>query len=211
MAAKKKITWPDVVSELKVVKSQLAEQNFWIDVSYRLYQILKNKTAHRKDLNIPAISTYWGNHILQHYILNDYDLKLNAVFFELEYYSYLNLIEIIESNAKIGQTTYIVDLITDSTDVKTGDDLEEWGDENSFFKDAMKDLWNEEMLEIWQDKDMLVTRKKKDINLESYWNYEDYIFMLTVFDPELNAVVIFLLGTFSDYMNHPNQGKVYKI
>lgn len=192
-------SWAHIVTDLKQIKVDLKEQNFWIDVSYKIFRNLKKNTQHRSDLNLAAIATYWGYEILQHYLLNDLDLKLSAVFFDFDYYSHLNLMEIRKEEESTGNPIYIVDLIADSTDVKEGEDLDEWLETDSFFAETLKDLWNDQMLSIWQKEGLLVTRKKKKIDLEHYWNYEDYIYMMQIWDQDLNKIVIFLLGTYADY------------
>ncbi len=192
-------SWKSIVQELQILKKKLDEQHFQIDVSYKLNRYLAKNTLHRSDLNTPAIAAYWGYEVVQRHILESMDLKISAVFFELDYYSYLNIGEIADENTKIGNTTMIVDLITDSTDVKTGEDLEDWMTSNFFFQAEMKDLWNDQMLDVWKEEGRLVTRNKKNINLSSYWNYEDYLYILTVKDQDLSPVVMFLLGTFTDY------------
>lgn len=192
-------TWANIVTDLKQIRSDLTEQNFWIDVSFKIFRNLKKHTAHRSDLNLAAIATYWGYEIYQRYVLNNFPLRIDAVFFDFDYYSHLNLMEIRKEIDISGDKVYIVDLIADSTDVKEGEDLDEWLETDSFFAETLRDLWNDQLLDIWQKEGLLVTRKKKDLDLEHYWNYEDYIFMMQIWDYELNKIVIFLLGTYADY------------
>lgn len=204
--AKKKISWANIRAQIKQLRERATEQNFHIDVSYDLNTEIRDNTQHRNDLNTPAIATYWGHELLQHYLYHNntntpiWDLNKGNVLIELNYYSYLNILEIQESNARTGNTTTIVDLITDSTDAKTGMDLDDWLDDNDTFKDLMQQLWNNQVLDIWRDEGKLVTRKRGPVAYDKYWNYEDYIFMIRVFDADLNLKIIFLVGTYADYI-----------
>lgn len=195
------INWANIQPRIDSLVQRITEQNFTIDVAHILYTKLSAGLAHRNDLNIPVIAAYWAKQILDYHKLNDFDItSTDSVLIEENYYSYLNLAEQIKNNTVTGSVTYIVDFITDSTDLKKGDDMEEWLNDNDFFQDALKAVWMNIVAAIWIDEDKLVTRKKKAINLQGYWNYEDYIFTIRVWDPELNIWIIFLLGTYNNYM-----------
>jgi hypothetical protein len=56
-----------------------------------------------------------------------------------------------------------------------------------------------DVLAYWIKEDRLVTRKKKMPKLEEYWNYEDYIKLTRVWDPELNIFIVFITGTYDLY------------
>jgi hypothetical protein len=194
------INWTNVQSRISKLKERLIEQNFCIDIAYRLFILLEKGLRHRNDLNIPVISAYWAKHILDHYTLNNLTVDSSAVLIEENYYSYLNINDMLSANAVTGNTTYIVDLIADSTDIKRGEDMDEWVLGNSFFTESLKDVWMKSVVSEWISDGKLVTRKKKTIRLEDYWNHEDYIYTIRVWDEELNIIVIFLLGTYNDYI-----------
>jgi hypothetical protein len=194
------INWANIQSRIVLIAERIKEQNFCIDIAHILYIKLIAGLAHRNDLNLPVISAYWSKQILEHHKLNNYDIDANAVLIEENYYSYLNITELVSSNARTGNITYIVDFITDSTDLKSGEDLDEWIANNDFFQDQLKNIWINKVASEWISEGRLVTRKKKAIKLEDYWNYEDFIYTIRVWDPELNIWIIFLLGTYDNYI-----------
>ncbi len=193
------INWANIQSRINRVVEQLTKQNFCIDVGYALLEKLQKGLRYRNDINVPVIAAYWAKHILNHYELNNHLIESGAVLIEENYYSYLNITELLKSNATTGNTTYVVDFITDSTDLKEGEDLDEWVLTNDFFRDALKAVWMTQVASAWISDNKLVTRKKKAIKIEDYWNYEDYIYTIRVWDPELNIIIVFLLGTYNNY------------
>ncbi len=195
------INWAHIQSRVNNLVGRLTEQNFSIDIAHRLYEILTRGLAHRNDLNLPVISAYWAKQILEHHKLNDFSISSpDSVLIEENYYSYLNLTEQIKNNAVTGNITYVIDFITDSTDLKEGEDMDEWVIDNDFFQDAIKSIWMNNVASMWITENKLVTRKKKTIRLEDYWNYEDFIYTIRIWDPELNIWIIFLLGTYNNYV-----------
>lgn len=197
-----KINWVNIQGRVNTIVERLTEQNFSIDIAHRLYQTLAKGLQHRNDLNLPVISAYWAKQILEHHKLNDFSISSpDSVLIEENYYSYLNLTELIRNNALTGNITYVVDFITDSTDLKEGEDLDEWIVNNDFFQDALKSIWMNNLVSEWISENKLTTRKKKTIRLEDYWNYEDIIYMIRIWDPELNIWIVFLLGTYDNYVN----------
>jgi hypothetical protein len=196
-----KINWTNINARITGIVEKITEQNFCIDVAHRILLELRRGLAWRNDLNLPVISSYWSRETMEHFKLNDYKPLLEReVFIDANYYSYLNLTETNKNNASSGETTYVVDLISDTTDTKRGDDLDTWMVINQDFQDNLKDLWMKDVLSYWIKEDKLVTRKKKVIKLEEYWNYEDYIYMIRVWDPELNIKIIFIVGTYDKYV-----------
>ena len=197
-----KINWANIQGRVNTIVERLTEQNFSIDVAHRLYETLTKGLQHRNDLNLPVISAYWAKQLLEHHKLNDFSISSpDSVLIEENYYSYLNLMELIKNNAVTGNISYIVDFITDSTDLKEGEDMDEWVMNNDFFQDALKSIWMNNLVSEWIIDDKLTTRKKKTIRLEDYWNYEDIIYIIRIWDPELNIWIIFLLGTYDNYVN----------
>ena len=194
------INWANIRTRVAVLAEKLTEQNFCLDVAHSLYKKIQDGLTHRNDLNIPVIAAYWARYIFDLYKLNDFEINSSAVLIEENYYSYLNLTEVIRNNATTGNITYVVDFITDSTDLKTGDDIDEWVLSNDFFRDALKSIWMNSVSAHWIQEERLVTRKKKIVKLEDYWNYEDYIRTIRVWDQELNIVIIFILGTYDNYL-----------
>ena len=79
--------------------------------------------------------------------------------------------------------------------------MDEWVISNDFFQDALKSIWMNNLVSEWIIDNKLTTRKKKTIRLEDYWNYEDIIYTIRIWDPELNIWIIFLLGTYDNYVN----------
>lgn len=193
------INWANIRARIANLQERITEQNFRIDIASELYQKFKKALAHRNDLNLPVIGAHWGQQLLDHYKLNDYDIDSKGVLIEVNYYSYLNLKELTKNIALTGVNTYVVDLITDSTDVKKGEDLDNWLLSNGFFEDTLKAKWMNNIASLWISEGRLVTRKKKIVRLEDYWNYEDYIYTIRVWDQELNIIVIFLCGTYDMY------------
>ena len=196
------INWAGIQGRVNSIIERLTEQNFSIDVAHKLYEKLTKGLAHRNDLNLPVISAYWAKQILEHHKLYDFSIaSAGSVLIEENYYSYLNLTEQIRNNASTGNMTYVVDFITDSTDLKEGEDMDEWVVDNDFFRDAIKSIWMNNVASEWIMSDQLITRKqRKSIKLESYWNYEDFIYTIRIWDPELNIWIIFLLGTYDNYI-----------
>lgn len=194
-----KINWVNIRSRIAHLTERLTEQNFCIDIAHKLYKELNIGLKHRSDINTPVIASYWAKQILEHYKLNDFDITASAVLIEQNYYSYLNITDMIKNNAISGVTTYIVDLITDSTDLKEGEDMDEWVLANDFFRDTLKSIWMTQVAGIWISENKLVTRKQKTVRIEDYWNFEDYIYTIRVWDPELNIIIVFLLGTYDNY------------
>ena len=194
------INWSNIRSRVAGIVEKLTEQNFRIDVASELYQKFKAALAHRNDLNLPVLGAYWAQQLLDHYRLNDFDIDAKGVLVEVNYYSYLNLKELTKNMALSGTTTYVVDLITDSTDLKKGEDLDNWLLNNGFFEDTLKAKWMNNVAAHWIQEGRLVMRKKKIVKLEDYWNYEDYIYTIRVWDQELNIVVVFICGTYDTYV-----------
>ena len=193
------INWSNIKARIAGIVEKLTEQNFRIDVAHTLLQKIQYGLSWRSDVNIPVIAAYWAEYIFQHHKLNNFEMKVDAVLFEEEYYSYINILDLVNKGASTGTTTYIVDFITDSTDLKRGEDIDDWVIHNDFFKDAMKAIWMTDVLGHWIAENRLVTRKRKVIRLEDYWNYEDYIYTIRVWNPELNIIIVFLLGTHDKY------------
>jgi hypothetical protein len=144
------------------------------------------------------VSVYWGNEIKHLWLREGYPLQDRTVFIDENYYSYLNLVEIAEQTAKHGHTPKVIDYITDSTDLKTGEDLDDWLTYNDPFKDAIQELWIDDLVDIWIAEGKMKDYKGADPS--NYWNYEDYLKMVTVWDPDLNQIVIFITGTYGDYL-----------
>jgi len=200
-----KINWNNILSRVINLAKSLAEQNFRIDVGHNLYTRFRDALSRRNDLNLGVITSYWAKHVLDHYLLNNFIIDANEVFIEEHYYSYINLLEMSENNVKGNTTTFIVDFITDTTDLKTGEDLEQWLSSNDVFEDNMKAIWMNKVLAYWIQEGKLVTRKSKTINIEHYWKNEDYIYTIRVWDSDFNIMVVFLLGTYDNYVsNTPN-------
>lgn len=197
-----KINWNNILSRVIGLAKSLAEQNFRIDIGHNLYTRFRDALTRRNDLNLGVISSYWAKHTLDHYLLNNFIIDANEVFIEEHYYSYINLLEMSENNVKGNTSTFVVDFITDTTDLKTGEDLEQWLSSNDEFEDAMKAIWMNKVLPYWIKEDKLVTRKSKTINIEHYWKNEDYIYTIRVWDSDFNIMVVFLLGTYDNYISN---------
>lgn len=195
-----KINWAPISARIAVINERITEQNFCIDVAHRIFNELRKGLEWRNDLNIPVMSAYWAKETSEHFKLNNYTLQEREVFIEAAYYSYQNITEVYRNNVSTGETTYVVDLIAGTTDEKRGEDLDVWITQNHDFKEELKHLWMKNVLSLWIKEDKLVTRKKKTIKLEDYWNYEDYIYQIRVWDPELNINIIFIAGTYDNYV-----------
>lgn len=176
----------------------MVEQNFCIDLAHNLFSKISQNIKHRPEINAPAISAYWSKEFLEHHNLNSYPLDADNIYIELDYYSYLNLDEFRQISYKSGTPIYIVDLITDSTDVKSGMVIDDWFDENEEFKGSMQELWDSGLADIWHREGKLLT-KKNTYNYSHYWNFEQFIYQLRVYDGSGKPMLVILLGTYSDY------------
>lgn len=116
----------------------------------------------------------------------------------MEYYSYLNIIEIRDLSFDLGIPIYLIDLITDSTDAKSGELIDEWLDSNDEFQGEMQSLWNDELSDIWQREGKLIT-KKNTSTFSHYWKNEQYMYQLRVYDGGGKPLLVILLGTYLDY------------
>lgn len=196
--AKQGNIWQRIYESVISLESQLREQNFLIGVAYNIYNRLTHLLSHRVSIRTNVVSVYWGKEITDLWLREGYPLEDSAVFIEESYYSYLNLVEIAEQTAKYGHTPRVIDYIIDSTDLKSGEDLDDWLNYNDPFQDAIKELWEDEILNIWIAEGRMADYKGSDpIN---YWNYEDYLKVVTVYDYDLNPIVIFITGTYGDYL-----------
>ena len=135
---------------------------------------------------------------MEHNKLNSYDLNANMIFIEVEYYSYLNLIEFRDTAYKLNESLYVVDLISESTDPKSGTEIDDWFDDNDHFQSSMQNLWDSEILSVWIKDNKLVTRKNIS-NFSHYWKNEDYIYQMRVYDSSGKPKLVILLGTYIDY------------
>lgn len=192
------IDWNIIRSRINRIIDLLKEQHFRFDVAGLLLQRLYKGLKRRIDLHLGVISAYWANYIFDHYKLHGFNLDPNAVLIEENYYSYLDLIDLNDANKQTGATTYIVDYIADSTDLRVGEDLDVWLTANDSFKDLMKHIWMVRIAPMYIDEGLLVTRKMK-IRLEDYWRHENIIYTVRVWDIELNIIIVFLLGTYDNY------------
>lgn len=194
-----KATWNTVKSMIANVRKQLEQQHFIIDVAYRLNAELYKATAGaRPDLNIPAISAYWANEIYNHYVLNDFDLRGNNVAYEIEYYSYLDLMEMNDNSQKLGKPLYVVDFMVESTDVKDGEEIDSWLN-TSGFSDIAEDIYTQSNHDILVDEGLLEVRKNKVIHKDRYWKYANWLKMVRVYDQDFDPMVVFIIGPYSDY------------
>jgi len=197
-----KINWAPISTRIADIVERLTEQNFCIDVAERILRHLQSGLIWRNDLNQPVISAFWSKETLEHFKLNNFKPLLEReVYIESNDYSYLNLTEMNTNNIKSGETTYVVDLLFDTTDTKRGEDLNTWISINQDFKESLRSKWMADVLAYWIKEDRLVTRKKKMPKLDEYWNYEDYVRMTRVWDPELNISIVFITGTYDLYKN----------
>jgi len=194
----KKIDWDKILIQIKELKELLNDQNYCIDLSYKFLSTIKPGVSHRPELNPAVISAYWSREFLEHDKLNSYPLDPNAIYIETDYYSYLNLLELRDNAYKLGESIYVVDLIADTTDVKSGIDIEDWFDDNGDFENTMQDLWDDEILSIWQNENKLIT-KKNTVTFSQYWKNEEYIYQMRVYDSAGKPKLVILLGTYIDY------------
>lgn len=195
-----KINWAPINARIAGIAEKVTEQNFCLDVAHRIFSELKLYLDRRNDLNLPVISAYWAKETLEHFKLNDYKPLLDReVFIESNYYSYMNLSEMKDVSAKTGEATYVIDLISDSTDTKKGEDLVDWMSINQSFQNELRNIWKQDVLSYWIKEDKLVTRKKV-VKLEDYWKVEDYLYLIRVWDPELNIKIVFIVGTYDNYI-----------
>jgi hypothetical protein len=193
-----RVSWKDIQSKIVLVQEKLVAQHFKIDLTDKLNKAILDATTRRTDLNTPAISSYWANEIYQHYVLNDYNLTVGNVFFDLEYYAYLDIMEVNQNNASIGENTYIVDYIADTTDLKTGTDIDSWMDYSNF-GDLVENEYTNLNHDILVDQGLVETRKNRVVVKEKYWKYSNWLYQLRVMDENFQPIVIFILGAYSDY------------
>lgn len=193
-----RVSWKDIQSKIVLVQEKLVAQHFKIDLTDKLNKAILDATTRRTDLNTPAISSYWANEIYQHYVLNDYNLTVGNVFFDLEYYAYLDIMEVNQNNASIGENTYIVDYIADTTDLKTGTDIDSWMDYSNF-GDLVESEYTNLNHDILVDQGLVETRKNRVVVKEKYWKYSNWLYQLRVMDENFQPLVIFILGAYSDY------------
>lgn len=191
--------WQDIYDNVISFERQLRQQNFLIGVSFNLFTELNDLIAHRATINKNVVSVYWGKEITDIWLRQNYPLQPEAVFIDVNYSSYLNLVEIAEETAKYNHNTKVIDFITDSTNLKEGEDLDDWLTYNEPFKDALVELWEDEVVEIWLMQGRM-NQYREGVDFSNYWNYEDYIKTITVYDYELNPIVIFITGTYADYV-----------
>jgi len=196
--AKQGNIWQQIYQSVISFESQLREQNFLIGVAYNIYNRLEHLLSHRVSIRRNVVSVYWGKEITDLWLREGYPLQDNAVFIDETYVSYLNLVEIAEETAKYGHTPKVVDYIMDSTDLKSGEDLDDWLTYNDPFQDAIQELWSDDLLDIWIAEGRMKDYKGADPS--NYWNYEDYLKVITVYDYDLNPIVIFITGTYGDYL-----------
>lgn len=194
----KKIDWDKILIQIRELKELLNDQNYCIDLSYKFLSTIKPGVSHRPELNPAVISAYWSREFLEHDKLNSYPLDPNAIYIETDYYSYLNLLELRDNAYKLGESIYVVDLIADTTDVKSGIDIEDWFDDNGDFENTMQDLWDSEILSVWQNENKLIT-KKNTVTFSQYWKNEEYIYQMRVYDSAGKPKLVILLGTYIDY------------
>lgn len=195
----KRINWAKILIQIKELKELLNDQNYCIDLSYKFYSTIKPNISHRPEINSAVISAYWSKEFLEHDKLNSYPLDPNAIYIETEYYSYLNLLELRDVAYRLGESIYIVDLMVDTTDIKSGQDIEDWLDDNDDFQNNMQELWDDEILSIWQGENKLIT-KKNTIDFRHYWKNEEYIYQMRVYDSAGKPKLVILLGTYADYL-----------
>lgn len=193
-----RVSWKDIQSKIVLVQEKLVAQHFKIDLTNKLNKAILDATTRRTDLNTPSISSYWANEIYQHYVLNDYNLTVGNVFFDLEYYAYLDIMEVNQNNASIGENTYIVDYIADTTDLKTGTDIDSWMDYSNF-GDLVENEYTNLNHDILVDEGLVETRKNRVVVKEKYWKYSNWLYQLRVMDENFQPLVIFILGAYSDY------------
>jgi hypothetical protein len=194
----KRINWNNILQQVGVLKERLVDQNFCIDLAHNILSSMSPNLQHRPEINSPAISAYWSREFLEQHKLNSFPIDPNSIYIELEYYSYLNISEIRDTAYSLGTSIYIIDLISDTTDAKSGMLIDDWLDENEEFQYAMQDLWNDELSSIWQSEGKLIT-KKNTVNYSHYWKNEQYIYQLRIYDGGGRPILVALLGTYLDY------------
>jgi len=194
----KKMNWNNVMTQINKLRETLKDQNFCIDLAHKFNSNIKPNITHRYDLRSNVISAYWALEFMEHNKLNSYDLNAQMIYVEVEYYSYLNLIELRDTAYTLNEDLYVVDLITESTDAKSGMEIDDWFDNNDYFQDSMQTLWDTEILPVWINNNKLVTRKTTT-NYSHYWKYEDYIYQMRVYDAKGKPKLVILLGTYIDY------------
>jgi hypothetical protein len=195
----KRINWNNILQQVGALKERLVDQNFCIDLAHNIFSFMSANLKHRPEINSPAISAYWSKEFLEQHKLNSYPLNANSIYIELDYYSYLNIDEIRDAAYRLGTSIYLIDLIADTTDAKSGMLIDDWLDENEEFQYAMQDLWNNDLSSIWQSEGKLIT-KKNTINYSHYWKNEQYIYQLRVYDGGGRPILVALLGTYLDYI-----------
>lgn len=195
----KRIDWNKVMSQINNLREIMIDQNFCIDLAHKFNTNIQPNIIHRNDLRSNVISAYWAREFMEHNKLNSYDLNANMIFVEVEYYSYLNLIEFRDTAYRLNESLYVVDLISESTDPKSGMEIDDWFDENDYFQSAMQNLWDSEILSVWIRENKLVTRKNIS-NFSHYWKNEDYIYQMRVYDSSGKPKLVILLGTYIDYV-----------
>jgi len=188
-----------IKKDLKRIAQKIEKQNFVINLAFELYNIYDKYLERRNDINTAILSVYWAKEIARYMQYNDYKLDVNSLTLEVEYYAYLNLTEINTQANNIGLNVSILDFITYSTDLKQGEDLDEWLDDNGFFQGQIQDVWANQVVQVWEAENKFQV-KKKNANLEDYWISEVYILMLTIFDPDQSPIQISLLGLYTDYL-----------
>lgn len=194
----KRIDWNKILNEVKNLQEILIDQNFMIDLAYRFYALMSPNLTHRPDINSKVISAYWAREFLEHNKLNSYPLNPQTLFIDINYYSYLNLDELKNTSFSLGEPLYIIDLISETTDIKVGMEIDDWFDDNDYFKSSMQYLWETDILQTWIVENKLMA-KKTTTNYSNYWNYEDYIYQMRIFDYSGKPKLVILLGTYLDY------------
>lgn len=194
----KRIDWNKILIQVRQLKELLNDQNYCIDLSYKFYSNIQPNITHRPELKPAVISAYWSREFLEHDKLHGYPINPNAIYIESDYYSYLNLLELRDNSYKLGESIYVVDLIADTTDLKSGQDIEDWFDDNIDFENTLQELWDDQMLQIWIAENKLIT-KKNTISFSQYWKNEEYIYQMRVYDSAGKPKLVILLGTYVDY------------
>lgn len=188
-----------IKKDIKRLSKRVERQSFVIALAFELYLIYDKYLEKRTDINKSVLAVWWAKEIARYLEYNDYKLDVNSLTLEVEYYAYLNLTEINTQANNIGLNVKLIDFITYSTDLKEGEDLDDWLDDNDFFKEQIQDVWANTVSKIWEEENKFQIRKK-DSNVEDYWISEDYMLMLTIFDPDQAPIQISLLGLYTDYL-----------
>jgi hypothetical protein len=194
----KRIDWNKILTQIKELNEVLINQNFCIDLAYRFHLSMKPHLLQSPTINTRSISAYWSREFFEHNLLNNYKLDAYDIFIETNYYSYLNLVEFRDNAYKLGEQIYVVDLISESTDVKYGMEIDDWFDDNDHFQATMQDLWNNDIVNLWISESKLMSRKNTT-NFSHYWKSEDYIYQMRVYDSTGKPKLVILLGTYLDY------------